>query len=516
MPDRQSKMTVRMVRWTRLGPLLLASTLIGSAAGQEPSPPAIPPAAPGDAAAVAASASGAMAVQQAVVEAIAAAEKSLVAIARVPKDRTAENTPLEFRPDAFGRRMATVTPAGPTDPDFVPRDFATGVIVDRQGLILTAYHALGEDNDYYVTTFGRKVYRAWIKGADPRSDLAVLAIEAADLAPIVMGDAARLKKGQIVIALGNPYAIARDGQPSASWGIVANLARKAPLGPEDFDAPGKSTLHHYGTLIQTDAKLNFGTSGGALLNLKGQMVGLTTSLAALAGYEQPAGYAFPVDATFRRVVETLKQGREVEYGLLGIQPTGLSLPEMMRGMHGTRVHRVVSGSPAQRFGVRDGDVVTAVNGTPIYDPDGLVLEVGKLPVEAVVRLSLLREEQKLNLDVTLSKFPVSGKKIVTAPPPSWRGLRIDYTTAVPETDLLSSITAPSFDEAVVVTEVDPNSPAWEAGLRPRDFICQVDQSPIRNPREFQAAVSGKSGAVQLRLYGDSGEKPQTRTVGPGS
>jgi S1-C subfamily serine protease len=491
--------------------------LIASAAGQEPSAPPVPPTAvTGDAGAVAASASGAMAVQQAVVEAIAAGEKSLVAIARVPKDRTAENTPLEFRPDAFGRRMATATPAGPTDPDFVPRDFATGVIIDRQGLILTAYHALGEDSDYFVTTFERKVYRAWIKGADPRSDLAVLAIEAADLSPIVMGDAAKLKKGQIVIALGNPYAIARDGQPSASWGIVANLARKAPLGPEDFDAPGKSTLHHYGTLIQTDAKLNFGTSGGALMDLKGQMVGLTTSLAALAGYEQSAGYAFPVDATFRRVVETLKQGREVEYGLLGIQPTGLSVQEMMRGMHGTRVHRVVAGSPAQRFGVRDGDVVTAVNGTPIYDPDGLVLEVGKLPVEAVVRLSLLREEQKLDLSVTISKFPVSGKKVVTAPPPSWRGLRVDYTTAVPETDLLSSSAAPSFDEAVVVTEVDPNSPAWEAGLRPRDFICRVDQAPIRNPREFQAAVSGKSGAVQLRLYGDFGEKPQTRMVGPGS
>jgi S1-C subfamily serine protease len=499
------------MRFARLWSLLLASTLVGSAAGQEPSPPAV-----GDPGALAANASGPLAVEKAVVEAIAAAEKSVVAIARVPRDRTAENTPLEFRPDAFGRRMPVAAPASPTDPEFVPRDFATGVVLDRQGLVLTAYHALGEDSDYYVTTFERKVYRASIKGADPRSDLAVLAIEAADLSPIVLGDAAKLKKGQIVIALGNPYAIARDGQPSASWGIVANLARKAPLGPEDFESPAKSTLHHYGTLIQTDAKLNFGTSGGALLNLKGEMVGLTTSLAALAGYEQSAGYAFPVDATFRRVVETLKQGREVEYGLLGIQPAGLSMQEMMRGTHGTRVHRVVTGSPAQRFGVRDGDVVTAVNDTAIYDPDGLVLEVGKLPVESVVRLSLLRDEQKLDLDVKLAKFPVSGKKIVTAAPASWRGLRVDYTTVVPETDLLTASNSPSFDEAVVVTEVAPNSPAWEAGLRPRDFICQVDQAPIRNPREFQAAVNGKSGPVQLRLYGESGEKPPTRTVGPGS
>ena len=204
-----------------------------------------------------------------------------------------------------------MSPPQPTDPDFIPNEYGAGVVVDRGGLILTAYQVLGEESDYYVTTADHKIYKATVKGADPRSDLAVLSIEATDLTPIALGNAAELKKGQIVISLGNPYAVARDGQASAAWGIVSNLGRKAPATPSESDPSGRPTLHHYGTLIQTDAKLNLGTSGGPLLNLKGEMVGLGVVLAAAAGYEAAGGYAIPVDETFRRALETLKQGREV-------------------------------------------------------------------------------------------------------------------------------------------------------------------------------------------------------------
>ena len=205
--------------------------------------------------------------EKAMVDAIARAEKSVVAIARVRKELPGEAIRFEFRPDAFGRRSAPAVPSQPTDRNFVPNEYGTGVVVDSRGLILTAYHVLGEDSEYYVTTSDRKLYRAWVKAADPRSDLAVLGIDVAsaasvDLPAIAFGDATTLRKGQIVLALGNPHAIARDGQASASWGIVANLARKAPPAPEDSDPTGRRTLHHFGTLIQTDAKLNLGTSGG--------------------------------------------------------------------------------------------------------------------------------------------------------------------------------------------------------------------------------------------------------------
>ncbi len=125
----------------------------------------------------------AAAIENALVQTIATAEKSVVAIARVRKEQGGDSVRLEFRPDPFGRRLSIATPPQPTDPNFVPNEYGTGVVVDRRGLILTACHVLGDENDnYYITTSDRRVYRAWIKAADPRSDLAVLSIDGADVA----------------------------------------------------------------------------------------------------------------------------------------------------------------------------------------------------------------------------------------------------------------------------------------------------------------------------------------------
>ena len=194
--------------------------------------------------------------------------------------------------------------------------------------------------------------------------------------------------------------------------------------------PAGRPCYHYGTLIQTDAKLGLGTSGGPLLNLRGEMVGLSVALAAAAGYETAGGYAIPVDATFRRAVETLKRGREVEYGFLGIQPMNLAQEEVLRGVQGMRVSQVIPGTPAARFGLRAGDVITAVDGTPLHDSDGLVLNVGKLPADAVTRLSVWRGGTIRTVSVELSKYAVRGRKIVTETDPAWRGLRVEYPTAV--------------------------------------------------------------------------------------
>ena len=170
----------------------------------------------------------AAAIEKNLVDVIARTEKSVVAIARVRRESPGETFRMELRPDPFDRRPILSAVPLPTDPDFIPNEYGTGVVIDRRGLILTAYHVLGEDSDYYVTTSDRKVYKALPKAADPRSDLAVLAIEAADLVPITFGNAAELKKGQIVVSLGNPYAIARDGQASASLG---HCVESCPQGP---------------------------------------------------------------------------------------------------------------------------------------------------------------------------------------------------------------------------------------------------------------------------------------------
>ncbi len=458
----------------------------------------------------------AAAIEDALVQTIAVAEKSVVALARVRKVQPGDSVRLEFRPDAFGRRVVVAAPPQPNDPAFVPNEYGTGVIVDRRGLILTALHVLGEDSDYFVTTSDRRVYRATVKAADPRSDLAVLALDGADaasvnLTAIRLGDAASLRKGQIVVTLGNPQAIARDGQASAGWGIVSNLDRKAPPIADDSDPSGKPTLHHFGTLIQTDAKLHQGASGGPLMNLKGQMVGLCVAQAAAAGYESSAGYAIPVDATFRRVLEVLMQGREVEYGFLGIQPANLQPQEIAAGLHGIRA-RIFAGTPAGRSGLRDNDIITAVNDKAIYDSDGLVLEVGRLPVEAVAHLHVSRSGTPRDVAVVLGKYPVRGHRVVTVRPSAWRGVRVDYASAFVDADQPTRSIAMT-DDAVVVAEVDPNTPAALSGVKPGMLISHVDGRAIRTPKEFQAATAEKAGPVQLRLA--AGEPSSAVLVVPG-
>lgn len=446
--------------------------------------------------------------ESAVTAAIERNEKSVVSIICV-RGLNDQATVIERPFDPFARDQAASLRSSIGDSEFIPNDYGAGVVIDAAGLILTAYHVVDDDlAQYYVTTTGRKTYRAQVKGADPRSDLAVLQVEAQDLTPIAMGDADKLRRGQFVIALGNPYAIARDGQVSASWGIVANVNRKVGATQSDKAAGVKS--YYMGGMIQTDARLNLGTSGGALLNLKGEMIGLTTSLAAISGYEQSAGYAIPVDATFRRIIETLSQGREVEYGFLGVAPNDLSLDERSRGRHGARVDQVVAGTPAAKAGLRPQDIITSVNGVEIMDRDGLFFNIGNQPVESIARLVVEREGDTVPLTVELAKSPVAGRKIVTNPQEPWRGAHVDYTTAVPEFgDRVVRGLGMALGNVLVV-EVQFDSPAASAGLRAGAVVTHVDGVHVQTPREFYAAVKGKTGNVQLRVA--DAEQPTELTV----
>jgi serine protease Do len=247
------------------------------------------------------------------------------------------------------------------------------------------------------------------------------------------------------------------------------------------------------------------------------MVGLSVVLSTAAGYEAANGYAIPVDSTFRRATETLMQGREVEYGFLGIQPVNLRPQEVQAGLTGTRVGQVAPGTPAARYGLKVGDIVTAVDNTPLYDADGLVLNVGRLPAEAVTQLSVLRGGSRRIVPVTLTKYAVHGKKIVTVAEPPWRGLRVDYPTAVVDEEGPGRGGRAFVDDAVAVADVAEGSPAWQAGLRRGTLISHVGATAVHSPREFAAAVASfhgtVQGTVQLRVAGE--EKGALRTVPPG-
>lgn len=454
------------------------------------------------------------ATQDALPQIIERNERSIVSIARVRPER--RGGPLAMGGDRFDVQINPQARSVPTDPDFVPNEFATGVVIAAEGLVLTNYHVLEDDSEYYVTTVGGQVYPARVHAADPRSDLAVLRVEATDLVPIKLGDSGKLQRGHFVISLGNPYAIARDGEVSASLGIVANLDRKSPAATVGDSRPDKTKLHQFGGLIQTDARLSLGTSGGALLNLKGEMVGLTTAIAAHSGYDQAAGYAIPVDDTFRRVVAALKEGREVQYGLLGVRPENLSLAERQRGAQGVRISHVQLGTPAYQAGVGPGDVIESVNGQSIADADGLMLAVGKLDVESRVRLSVSRYGRSFQTTAKLIKFPVQGKKVFT-PPPYWRGMRVDYTT---DEFMRPFQRNPHRQQALVsgcvsVSDVESEGPAWHVGVRSGALISHVNDKHVTSPREFYAAAAAAAGeTVRLRLAGISPGDPPYLDIGP--
>ncbi|MEZ6072067.1 MAG: PDZ domain-containing protein [Pirellulales bacterium] len=243
------------------------------------------------------------------------------------------------------------------------------------------------------------------------------------------------------------------------------------------------------------------------------MIGLTTSLAAITGYEQAAGYAVPVDDTFRRVVDALKEGREVEYGLLGV---GMS-PGLVRAepvpadVEGWMVESIERGSPAQRAGLVPGDVITSVAGKPIHDFDELAREVGRLPAATKTQLTVWRRGRELPVDVVLSKYPVPGRKIVTKRPSAWRGMRIDYGSAVRSSQSLIFAPPEMSEPHVVVTELAEGSLAQRAGLEVGSRISRVGGRRVETPDEFRRAVDAMDGDVQLTLIDLSGT-PVTVTV----
>ena len=456
------------------------------------------------------------ALEQAVVEAIARAEPSVVAISRTSR---ADAVVIG---DAFGDLRPI------RDAESTPTTVAAGVIIDPAGLVLTQYLAVREGEQHAITTTDGNTYSATIRAADPRSGLAVLAIERTAGPPrrtgnstpnvpvqptfpaIQFGDAEKLRKGQFVVALGNPFAIESDGQPTASWGIVTNLARKAPADANLNDAPGPSgdyrtTVHHLGTLVQTDAKLGWSAGGGALVNLQGELVGVTTTLATIAGHEQPAGYAIPINITFRRIIETLKQGREVEYGMLGIS---FGIGETGAERAGVTVGDVIPGSPASRAGLQTGDSIVRVGDQPADDVEAIQLAVSMQPPATVTTIEYQRVGRSATTEVTLAKLAVAGKTIATVRPEAWRGIRVDYPTAVDTTALMQAVDSGAYDPqgCVLVRQVEPQSEAWQTGVREGMFISHVGDRRVSTPAEFFAAANELGDKLDIRLTRPVSEK----------
>ena len=464
----------------------------------------------------------ALALENALTKVIEQAEPSVVSIAKV-RPAPSEFSSVEIGPfERLGQ-----PPSDPENPDFQPNSFGAGVIIGgpraNERIVLTNYHVVQggpvfpaheakDGTKLFVRFTDRRGCLASIIAADPRSDLAALAlnleaakIDAGDLKPLDWTVSAPVRKGQLVVMLGNPYALAHDGSASVSWGMIANLARR-PL-PWTKDDKARSMMYRLGNLIQIDGRLNLGTSGGPLLNLKGELVGLTTSLAAIEGYEKSAGFAIPLDSLTRRVVKSLVAGHEVEYGMLGIEPLTETPSEFRARNTGVKqasavlVNFVALDSPAHRAGILAGDVILSVGDVPVYSDSDLMRIVGSHPPESVVDAVVWRGRGVglLTLKVTLGKWSVMDDEGIIETTPRyapWRGISVDYSTGRKKYHPGDE----RYRRAVVVTKVAEGSPAQAAGIQPGVFISEVNRIAVNTPREFAEATKLTRGPVELRLY----------------
>jgi serine protease Do len=389
------------------------------------------------------------------------------------------------------------------NPDTVPEAYGSGVVIDESGLILTTYHVLGEKvKKVYVRLSGNRGSYADIVAADERADLAVLKMIAPPpaLKAVKFGDGGKARKGDWIIALANPFSAGfKDGSPSASWGILSNVRRRAPRTDEtDRSRP----LAQHGSLLQTDARLALGSSGGALFNLNGEMIGVTTALAAVTGGEAAGGYAIPLDDNVRRMIDVLKRGEEVEYGFLGVTVD----PDERTAGRGVRVRDVAPGLPASRAGLAQGDIIAAINGNPIREQDDLFFHISAALAGTEAKIDIVRDGRLRTVEVRLAKAGHNKRVVASNPPKPVFGLLVDYAS--------TGSVDPNTPDGVLVKdrELEPGSPAekklkeWATGARL--IVTAVNGKPVTTPAEFYREAGGKP-SVRLTIV-EAGRRPDPR------
>jgi serine protease Do len=413
--------------------------------------------------------------------------------------------------------------------------FACGVVVDPAGLILTPYHVVEGAAKVYVYLPGKPGSYADIHAADARHDLAVLklinpppgltAIKFADVRlDTGPGRKPTVAAGSLAVTVAHaPTTGFTLDKPSAALGVVAAIRVPAPVPAPPPNVPPtpasrSESYYLYGTMVEIDARLtaaadgsrlSLGTDGAAVLDLDGQMIGLTTAAAALPGGDRGPQYAFPADASFRRAVDVLKRGEEVEYGYLGISMG-----------NGLQIQTVVPRGPAARAGIQapafggDGDTVTRANDVPIATFEELLHHVGGVLAGNKVKLTVARDGRSRDVEVTLGKYQHKQTVIASSRPDPVFGLRVDY--GGPLLFMGLQPLAPELPDGVSVREIAPNSPAANAfkrlGDRPeRWLITHVGGAPVAAPAEFYKAAKGQA-SVKLTVRDPSEQNPRDREV----
>jgi Do/DeqQ family serine protease len=407
---------------------------------------------------------------------------AVVTIRSTERARAAQQFPFSDDPtlrEFFGDRM----PQQQQTPQRV-QGVGSGVIVNSDGYILTNHHVVDGALEIKVELTDNRIFPAKLVGSDAPSDLAVLKIDAKDLPVLHLGDSDKVRVGDFVLAVGNPLGI---GQTVTS-GIVSAKGRTTGLSDGSFE-----------DFLQTDAAINRGNSGGALVNTTGELIGINSQILSPSGGSIGIGFAIPSNMA-RAVMDQLMKTGKVRRGMLGVTiqsvdadlASSLSLP----AARGAIVTSVSSGGPAEKAGLKRGDVITAINKQPVIDNNSLRNLVATQPPGSSVEVTASRNGRDQNFQVALAELPErrpesedEDTSSTSATGNQKYGLSLQpFTPGMAERSGLEAN-----DEGLFVTRIDPSGSAAEAGIRQGDLILEVNRQPVRTVAEFSAAMQ-RSGA----------------------
>ncbi len=349
----------------------------------------------------------------------------------------------------------------------------SGVIIDKDGYILTNEHVLGPAADILVTLPNGNEYHAKVVAVDYKADLAVIKIEPREELKVAkLGDSDKVRIGQWVMAVGNPFGVAfHSAEPTLTVGIVSAVHRSLP--------EGMWRGRNYVDLIQTDAAINPGNSGGPLVNMEGEVIGINVAIVSPSGGSVGLGFAIPINAA-RRVIESAMSGKPIAYGWIGIAGQDITsrlqryfgLPKK----EGVLVVSVVQGGPADRAGIREGDVILSFNGHPIRDLQDLLRYVGEVSPGSKVEVELLRNGRRMTLTLVVGKQGEGfvNPRVAKGKGSGGRGEEVSGPVDV------KGMVLQDTGSGVVVVDVKPNSPAQRAGIKKGDKVLRINSYEIRS------------------------------------
>jgi serine protease Do len=357
---------------------------------------------------------------------------------------------------------------------------------------VTNNHVIAHATEIEVMLQDRRTFKGKVIGADPQTDVAVVKLEATGLPAATWGDSSKLEPGDVVMAFGNPFGL----NFTVTRGIVSAIGRSG-LGIESYE-----------DFIQTDAAINPGNSGGALVDVRGRVIGINTAiLSASSGPDGQGGFngigfAIPSNVV-KRVMESLIKTGKVERGYLGVEVTDLSQAMARQfkvpDVSGALVNDVTPGSPAGKAGIKAGDVIRTFDGKRVDSKDSLTFMVASSAPGSEATLGMLRDGSPLTVKVTLATRPANVSVRGGAATPSQgtlRGITVQNLTPA----LRDQLGLPGGLSGVVISGLDPSSPAAQEGLQTGDVIMDVGHHLVRNAEEFNRLAASATGEVLVRIY----------------